>query len=153
MLINRTLKFMIDTLSMSELNQVRNGNYTFIRNYKNILSSFILNSILGGNDTPMRRHEIAMDYANGFGLFIISQFSSERRDVIRSLTLTHFRNNTPLLIDIILDSNNEIIFEEKITDWISCVYSSWIYKLSLQYRNTIEDVKELFIRILIHAGK
>ena len=90
MLINRTLKFMMDILSMKELSMSKNGNYSFIGSHRNELKSFILNTILGSNDTPMRRHEIAMDYANGFALYMISQFSSEKRDVIRSLTLSHF---------------------------------------------------------------
>jgi len=153
MLIHRTLKFMMDTLSMSELNMALNNNYSFIGRHRNGLKSFILNTILGSNDTPMRRHEIAMDYANGFGLFMISQFSSERRDVIRSLTLSHFRNNTPLLIDIILDSNSESIFEQRLIEWISSVFSSWIYKLSLNYEKRLEDVKQLFVQLIMNSIK
>merc|ERR1719334_2883446 len=115
MLINRTLKFIFDAVSINEVQSAQNGKYQFIGNHRNGLRSFVLNTILNGNDTPMRRHEIAMDFANGFGLFMISQFSSERRDVIRSQTVNHFKNHTPSLIDIVLDSGSESVFAERMS--------------------------------------
>jgi len=141
----------MDTLSMKELNMSRNGDYSFIGPLRQTIKSFVLNTILCSNDSPMRRHELAMDFANGFGLFMISQFSSERRDVVRSLTLTHFRHHTPLLIDIILDSNNDHLFESKLVHWIQSVYPSWIYKLSLKYNNRLEGVKDLFVRLIMNS--
>eukprot|EP01083_Nonionella_stella_P139521 425704_1 len=107
------------------------GSYSFVRNYRNALRSFVLNSVLASNDTPRRRHEIAMDYAKEFGLFMISQFSPERRDVIRSLTSIHFRHHTPRLIEILLDYSGSV-FEERLMEWIALVSSAWIYKLSLK---------------------
>jgi len=151
MLINRTIKFLMDSISMSELNMAQNGNFSFIRNHWNAVKSFMQNSILSGNDTPMRRHEIAQNYANGFGLYIISQFSSERRDVIRSLTQNLFRHHTPLLIDIVLDSNSEIVFEQRLIDWIANAFSAWIYKLSLKYTNRIEGVKQMFVQLIMNS--
>eukprot|EP01084_Bolivina_argentea_P098212 176514_1 len=153
MLIQRTLKFLMDSLCVKDLDAARNENYSFVRNYRNALRSFVLNSVLASNDTPMRRHEIAMDYANGFGLFMISQFSSERRDVIRSLTLSHFRNHTPLLIDIVLDSHSESVFEERLVEWMTSVFSAWIYKLSLKFANRLEGVKTLFCQVLMNTMK
>jgi len=151
MLINRTLKLLFDSVSVNEVQSALRGDYQFIGDHRNNLKSFVLNTILNGNDSPMRRLEIAMDFANGFGLFMISQFSSERRDVIRSQTVSHFKNHCPLMIDIVLDSNSESVFTERMSEWISTVFSSWIYKLSLQYPNRLEGVKKLFSELLIKS--
>jgi len=151
MLINRTLKLLFDSVSINEVQSALRGEYGFIGDHRNNLRSFVLNTILDGNDSPMRRLEIAMDFANGFGLFMISQFSSERRDVIRSQTVNHFKNHCPLLIDIVLDSNSESVFAERMSEWISNSFSSWIYKLSLQYPNRLEGVKKLFTELLIKS--
>merc|ERR1712048_1444597 len=129
----------------------QNGNYSFIRNLRNTLRSFVFDTVLSANDTPMRRHEIAIKLANGFGLYMISQFSPERRDQIRTLTQTHFRNHTSLLLDIVLDSNSEIVFEQRLIEWISTVFSAWIYKLSLKYSNRLEGVKKLFVQLIMNS--
>merc|ERR1711920_535299 len=69
----------------------------------------------------------------------------------RSLTQTHFRHHTPLLIDIILDANADIVFEERLVEWISNVFSAWIYKLSLKYSNRLEGVKKMFVQLLMNS--
>merc|ERR1712013_171909 len=93
------------------------------------------------------------DLANGLGLLMISQFTAERRDVVRSLTLSHFKNNTALLLDIVLDSASETVFAQRLLEWAPAVVSAWIYKLSLQYSSRMAGVKKLFVQCLVNSVK
>ena len=129
------------------------GRLHVVGAHRSALRAFVLQTVLDGNDTPMRRHELAMDLANGLGLLMISQFTAERRDVVRSLTLSHFKNNTPLLLDIVLDSASESVFAARLLEWVPSVLSAWIYKLSLQYSSRMAGVKKLFVQCLVNSVK
>lgn len=151
-ILRHILSFMLNTFTINDLNNARDGNLSFLIKYRKIVNEFVLKELLHSTDTPMRRHSMAMGIADAMGAFMISEFGDERRQTICNLTQKYFANHMPPFLDLLLDeSMSDESYVQQIEQWCKRVFGEWIYKLSLNYTNRITDVQKLFTKLLLYS--